>query len=344
MAERTSENLRSAAEAGFGQKSEEVRPDSTAAAPPPLPTRSGLEQLFKDTRAALDLSTTNNFPIGAKDTGYTAGAAGGFTLERPDGTSFGIGGDFKMYTEHPSGPGGTTLGPQRDEEALLYFRFGQQGARVQYIVDRLREVLPWANITTVSWEAKAGVTAPTRVGLSIQNGLHDRVFAGGTVEKHTLATQYPHRDHRHVGPYVSLTGYAGSRMGDSPLTVGIRATGQAAPAGTSNLRTVLEAQLEYKNFYLRIGIGAAIQRSALADFDGAPRDGLYPTGYVSTGYRGSGGSGAEVRIDQNPVGTELGAPALFNDNNTVITLGGRLTFETIMNALRTLKLAEPAGS
>lgn len=313
---------------------------SPSASPPPLPTRSEMEQMFAGYRLAAEATTANNFALTPNgqvyDNGFTAFGEARLLAESARGTSFGIGANLALYTQNPElGVGGNHLGVHRDDEARLYASFGQRGASVQHIVDGLRQVLPWANISIVSWEARVGATGSRNWGgLELQDAFHHNVIAGGTVEHHSLATQYAGK--RRIGPYFGLTGFAGSRIGDSPLSVGVRATGQAAPAGTSRMTAGFEVQLDHRDFYVRIGISGSIQESALADFDGAPKDGKYLDAFGAAGYQGKRGSGFEFRISQNPQGTGLGTSALGDDRNLSASIMGRVTTDSIAEFVRKL--------
>lgn len=267
------------------------------------------------------------------DEGYTGAGSVLAMLENPKrGTRFGIGASLDLYTQFKNPDG--TMGEHRDDEARLYVLWGQQGASVRHIVDQLRKYLPWANISILSWEARAGAAGKgNRGGLFLQNALHSSVFRGGTIENHSLATQYPQRS---VGPYFALGGYVGSRMGDGPLSVGVRAMGEVAPAGTSNLTTGVEAQLDYNDFYIRIGISGSVQKSALAEFDGSRQDGAYPSAFSAIGYQGDRGSGVEVRVSQNPQGTGLGLSALGDSRHSTASVMLRLTTESISAFLQKL--------
>lgn len=316
-------------------------PPPTINAPPPLPSRSTMEQLFKEGRLAAEVSAANNFspsPYGGiRDTGYTGG--GGVRIAwQGQCSSVGAGGDLKLFTEYSrEGSSEEVLGVHRDDEARVYASFQQQGTCIQPVVDRFQNLLPWANITTVSLEERiGGAGSGNWGGLPLQELLHRNTSSGGTLEERSLADQYPGR--RKANIYLFGSAYVGSRFGEGPLTVGIRTRGQLAPAGTSDLTAGLEFELEKNDFYVSMGISGSIQQSALGDFHGAPRNGFYPTVFGAAGYGvpSTLGSRFEVRIVQNPQGTGLGFSSLADDRNLAIIATGQLTTETLRALVRML--------
>lgn len=300
--------------------------------PPPLPTDSAMRDFFRESRAMIAGYTDNNAGLEhgrLGDTGYTGGAGFKVGMEKPRCSSVGLGADMRLYTEHPRIEGGRTrLGMLRDEEARAYASIGLEGACTQHIVDQLRTFLPWANITSVSIEGRLGVAGSRNWGgLRVQNEIHHALATGGTLESHGLANEYDSENKR-IGPYGYASAETISRVGESPLSVGLHATGEVAPAGTSRVTMGVNVQVG-DTFYVKVGLDGNLQKSALGDFDGAPKDGPFATAFGAAGYRGGLGSGVELRVSQNPQGTGLGMSALGDDRNLAASVFVRLTTESL---------------